>query len=342
MHFRFTGVLLRSILAVALVPLALAHVPLGVGENDSLRKAAHIDDPTKSWAIYDDIHFGGQAKYSPLELKMGERLHAGVFLARSDGFLPGMAAVGPGFGDEGYLPPFVEVPSGLGFVAVNGTLEGREYEPFTPAAYYRICQLDITVNQTGTYYIAVFEPDHAGDFGMAIGYIESFTVEEWLLIPFSVINIHLWEGQSPLLIFAPLVIVIVSTFAVIIWSKRRGKRVPSRASFWLGATVAALYFGTAGMTLLQMVMALSISSGSGAGGAVTLMFALIPIITGYLLLRQAFSEKRDLGARARTAVLGAVGLVFWAGLLIGPVLALVAAFLPRILDKQIGPSKATG
>jgi hypothetical protein len=343
MPFRFRWAILISILCITLMPLAQGHVPLGVGENDSISNAAHIGNPAKSWAIYDDIHHGGQAKYYRLELKMGERLYAGVFLARSDGFLPGMAALGPGFGNEGYIPPFVEVPAGDGYVAVNGTLNGREYEPFTPAAYYQICQLDITVNRSGTYYIAVFEPYQAGDFGIAIGYVESFTVGEWLLIPFSVIDIHLWEGQSPLLIFAPLIITVITVFAAIFWAKKRGRRVPSTARFWLGATAAALCFGTAVMTLLQMGMALSISSGSAAGGVVTLMFALVPMLVGYLQVRQAASEKRDLGARARMAVLGVIALAFWAGLLIGPVLAIVTAFLPwRVLDKQMGLSKRTG
>jgi hypothetical protein len=43
------------IIVFSLMPVALAHVPLGVGENDSLQNAARADNPTKSWAIYDDI-----------------------------------------------------------------------------------------------------------------------------------------------------------------------------------------------------------------------------------------------------------------------------------------------
>ena len=59
---------------------AVAHSPTTTGDNESLANAALVREPTKSWAIYSDIHKGGEARYYKLELKSGERLHAGIFL----------------------------------------------------------------------------------------------------------------------------------------------------------------------------------------------------------------------------------------------------------------------
>jgi hypothetical protein len=39
--------------------------------------------------------------------------------------------------------------------------------------------------------------------------VEEFKVDEWLLIHWSVVDIHLWARQSPACIVAPLAVVIV-------------------------------------------------------------------------------------------------------------------------------------
>ena len=320
--------LAMALVLLALAPgAALAHSPTSPGENEDLASAMLVREPTKSWAIYSEIHDGGGARYFKLELKSGERLYAGVFLNSDTGFLPRIAAMGPGFKNDSVLPDFVEVPAGYGHVVVNGTLEGREYEPFTPASYYQIGKVDIMVNRTATYYIAVFDPDRGGDFGVAIGYVESFTAEEWLLIPFSVINIHLWEGQSLALILAPLVLtVVIGAVAIARWGRRRGKW-PFSPRFWLGASVALLLIGTGAMTVLQMGMALAVSENP-AGGGVTAMFTAIPIALGAWALRQAYFGRRGIKARFWMALVGALGLVFWGGLVIGPALAFAYALLP--------------
>jgi len=221
----------------------------------------------------------------------------------------------------------VEVPAGYGHVVVNGTLKGRDYEPFTPASYYQIGKVDITVNRTATYYIAVFEPDRGGDFGIAIGYIESFTAEEWLLIPFSLISIHLWEEQPLLLVLAPLLLTIVLGPVALAWWGRRNGKWPFSPRFWLGASVALLLIGTGAMTVLQMVMALAISENP-AGGVVTAFFAAIPLALGFWALRLAYLGQSGTGARLRMALIGALGLLVWGGLVIGPVLAFVHSLLP--------------
>ena len=204
--------------------------------------------------------------------------------------------MGPGFANDSPLPAFVQVRAGYGHVVVNGTLKGRDYEPFTPASYYQIGNVDITVNRTGTYYLAVFEPDRGGDFGIAIGYVESFTAGDWLLMPFSLIGIHLWEGQPLLLVLAPLLLTIVTGAIALAWRGRRNGLWPFSPRFWLGASVGLLLIGTGSMTGLQMGMALAVSENP-AGGALTAIFVLLPIAWGSWTLFRAYSGKHDIGTR---------------------------------------------
>lgn len=270
-----------------------------------------------------------------LKMNAGERLHASIFLPQSGAFEPGLAVIGPGIVNKGALPDFVEIPQGYGYIAVEGAKHEREYEPFTPAAYYQTCRVDFTLNQSGTYYIAVFEAHHAGDFGLAIGHVESFTIIEWLMVPISVINVHLWEGQSPFVIFGPLIMTVFLVPAGLYIAKRRNMRIPSTISFGLVTVAASLSVGTAMMTALQMSMALSVSSGpSVAGGLVTALFIAIPLVIGLIMLMMAVSDKWTRIARIKLIILGIVGLTFWAGLLVGPILAIVTATMPQKVQRR--------
>jgi hypothetical protein len=309
---------------------ALAHVPLGAGENDSLERATSVENPTKSWAIYGDIDRAGQARYFKLQMNNGERLYASLFLSQSGAFSPGMVVMGPGLVTEGTPPSFVEIPHGDSFIVFEGSKDGRDYEPFTPAAYYQTCRVDIELNRSGTYYITVFDSNHTGDFGLAIGYVESFTIVEWLMVPFDVINIHLWEGQSPLLIFGPLIMTVLLVPSGLYIAKRRGARIPPTISFGLVTVAASLCIGTGMMTALQMGMALSISNGqSMAGGLMTAIFVSIPLVIGVMMIRLSMSGNWVPVTRVKLAIFGMIGMVFWAGLLAGPVIALMVAMLPK-------------
>jgi hypothetical protein len=77
-----------------------------------------------------------------------------------------------------------------------------------------------------------------------------------------------------------------------------------------------------------MLYALSIAPDMIA--LVTLMFALIPIILGYVILRTLLKKIENLKKTQRVVLVicGALGLVFWAGFLIGPILAILTACIP--------------
>jgi hypothetical protein len=99
--------------------------------------------------------------------------------------------------------------SGAGAMVITGTLPGKPtYEPFSPQPVYEVARFNVTIPEDGDYYLAVYGPE-AGEYSLAPGFLEQFTLSEWLLIPFSVISIYLWEGQSLSLIFAPFLIIVL-------------------------------------------------------------------------------------------------------------------------------------
>jgi hypothetical protein len=311
------------------IPSTLAHVPVESGDNDTLENALHVENPTKSWAIYDELEHGAEARYYKVELKKGERLKISVFTPEEDNFGPGIVVMGMNFPNETGVPDFVEIPEGYGAIVVPGERpEHAEYEPFTPSSSYRTAEFDETVNQSGVYYFAIFEPENHGKFGVAIGYIESFSVKEWLLIPFDVINIHLWEGQNIGIILAPLIIIFITGKIFLFYRRLKLNKSPQKLHEWLAGIAGLLYIGTGFMILLQMAIALS--KASSASVVVTLIFAGIPIILGYFILQFAIKgeTKLTISKRIKLLIFGALGLVFWAGLIVGPIVVIITSFLP--------------
>jgi hypothetical protein len=318
------------------MPIVNAHVPLESGDNDSLDHASYIKNPTKSWVIYDELEHIGKIRYYELELKKGERLKISVFTPDEGKFSPGIVVMGANFPDNSLVSQTIEIPEGFGTIIVQGERSKHaEYEPFTPSSSYRTAEFDEVVNESGKYYFAIFEFEHTGKFGAAVGYIESFSIDEWLLIPFDVINIHLWEGQSLELILAPLIIPLIIGLIIIIWRRIKLNTSPKNLHGWLGTVAGLLYMGSGFMILMQMGIALSRSEASAAVG-VTLMFAAIPIILGFLILLFSVKDEAKLMIRNRIKIFifGILGLIFWAGLIVGPIIIIVVSILPRKFKKN--------
>ncbi len=339
-HNSRVSIYLVLLAAVFLVPLVLAHSPLTPGDNESLETAALITDPTKSWAVYSELHEGGEAQYYRFEISEGQKIY--VMLLKStavedDDFLPGLVLMGPDIPIEGTVPDYVEVPQGARSMVVEGTQpSGATYEPFSPSSFYELAKIDLEAPATGTYYVAVYEPYRGGHYSIAVGEREEYTLSEWILIPVSLISVYQWGGYSLAVIFAPLVVVIALGLGFIVW--RQMKRGVSYGLFnWVGAIAGLLFLGTAAMTLLQMALALA-KTGIVSEVWLTVLFALGPVIVGivvlWLVLRS--SGKVNLRKRAELAILGVIALFVWAGLLVGPVLAVIASALPARSDKTPG------
>ena len=324
----FLGVIFLSLL---LVPAVQAHVPVTAADNEALETATFIHDPLKSWAVYGELRTGGVANYYRVEMEQGQRLHLLLFTPEEDVFNPRLVVMGPGIESQGSVPAAaIEVPGGAGVMVIAGErAEQASYEPFTPASYYELVDIDINVNASGTYYVAVYEPSQGGSYGLALGYQEEFGVTEWIQVPLDTIAIHQWEGQSLGFILAPLLGTVAAGFLVLFMRKKTGAFVLQSLFGWLGSCAGLLYLGGGAITLTQMVIALRRTTLTPSV-MLTLVFVLLPVIAGIALVRVATHTHDSVAPKTRVkmAVLGFVGLFIWAGLVIGPALAIVTSIVP--------------
>jgi hypothetical protein len=307
----------------SLIPISFAHVPLR-GEGYSLGDAAVIDDPLKSWVVYTEYK-DARPLYYQFNLSAGERLKAGL-LTVDKNFVPDLTIMGPGLPtdfDEEFRDEF-EIPEGYGLLHVHGEAqEHKEYEPFTPSSYYHVLSIDFAVNETGTHYLVVDSATGSGKVGVVIGYIESFTAYEWLRVPFDVAYVHHWEGQDYLLILLPMILVLGGGLLLNCYL---GKRKPdvTRTLAFVGSLA---YLGSAAIIFTQMIIGLF---GAAYDSLVLLtpIFILLPALLGYSILRKVRKEEWSKWQRARVLIYGLVGLAFWAGYIIGPMLIMISVLIP--------------
>jgi hypothetical protein len=306
-----------------MIPTSAAHVPLR-GEGYSLKDAAAVDDPLKSWVIYTEYR-DARPLYYKFNLSAGDRLKAGL-LTIDKAFVPDLTIMGPGLPvdfDEELRDEF-EIPEGYGLLHIHGEArEHKEYEPFTPSSYYQVLSVDFTVNETGTYYLVADSATGSGKVGIVIGYIESFTIIEWLRVPFDVAFVHHWEGQDYLLILFPMILVVFGGLLLNCYMRKTRFNV-RRMLLFVGALS---YFGSAATILTQMIIGL-LGATADLLILVTPIFILLPALLGYSILRKVRTEELTTWQRARVLFYGLVGVAFWAGYIIGPVLVVLSALVP--------------
>ena len=350
------------ILCLLLSSPAAAHVPLTPGGNTHIDDAFSVADPTKSWVIYGALSGGGDVRYYRMEMDAGDELRLSLFTPEGTAsFVPGLVVIGPDTEATGVLPPSVEMPhqddehrrqeemhdtggntAAYGAVVIEGTRPAAaEFEPFTPSALYPTADHSQKVTQPGIWYVAVYAPEASasgGNFGLAVGYREEFTLAEWLLVPFSVLGIHRWEGQSWVLILGPLAAVLGAGFGLIFRQRRRNKPngLPINGPFgWLAATAGLLFLGTGMMLLVQTGMALT-KTGMTAAVILPVVYITAAFLLGAVSLRAGL-RSRGWGLKndgVLMIVVGIVALVVWAGLIAGPVCAMAAGAGALLLGEK--------
>jgi len=224
----------------------------------------------------------------------------------------------------------VEKPAEARTFVVNGEQPAQAtFEPFSPSSFYSLADVTINAPATGTYYIAVFESTIGGHYGLAVGDRESYTLDEWILIPFNLLSIYQWEGQNIILVFAPMILTLVIGIGMMIL-RSKNKKTPRTPHGWIGSIAGLLFIGSGATILFQLAFSL-MKAPLGSEAAITIMFALIPILLGIGTLRLSWrvERKTDLKSRIYLAVLGVAALFAWAGLIIGSALAIIASALPR-------------
>lgn len=331
--FRCSGVILILLTAIyfLLIP-ALAHVPVFGEGGKSYETAIFIEDPAKSRVLYGQLA-AGDLRYYSFEMKQGDRIVLGLTVPveqGNQGFNPDLILMGPGLANEGKVPETLEVSKGYGVKVFPGDLpESPVYEAFTPSAFYSLASPDLKAPENGTYYAVVSSTKGIGNYGIVIGYGETFTLKEWISVPLNQIKIYLWEGQSLFLIFTPLGIILALGLLVIFFKR---EVVSGFNSARISGIFAGLFFlGTGLSFIFQMLISLSKSSYS-SDVFVTLFLILASLVLGITSLILGLKDE-DYGAKSTRKrlyflVIGVAGLLFWTGWFVGPLLAFEAAVLP--------------
>jgi len=269
-------------------------------------------------------------------MEQGQTLYLSLFIPiiyYEKGFMPSLIIMGSDITSQGTVPSFIEVPKGANFIVVEGQRpEYPIYEPFGPSSYYRLAEVRLIAPTTGTYYIAVYEPNQGGHFGLAIGYREEFTLTERVLIPINMIKVHQWEGQSLGFILAPMIGTLIIGFALLMVYRFRRVVSPQTAFGWTAALAGLFFLGSGAIHLTQMIVAL-INTHLSYEAVITILLFLPSIIFTIIAFRIALKDSQRVGIKKRIVmfIIGFLSLgmiLFNSGLLVGSFLAMIASILP--------------
>lgn len=321
-------------LSVLILPVG-AQVAIAANGNTNLTTAFFIDNATKTYAAYGILDAGKPA-YFRFSLNAGDRLDLSLMNAGPHSPVPNMVILIPGSaGVPEELPPDVEIPAGYDANRVNGHKPSMaEYDPFTPSVTYNVASCSTLVRTSGIYYVVLTSNENDTHYSLASGFKEEFSPTEWVLVPISTIRTYLWEGQPLLSILAPFLAVVV--LGIIVIARREHRRgAPAGPVFWLATIAGLMYLGGATMTLIQMLRVFKVT-GAQPSAVITIFFAAIVAVLGIFALRLGRGPvPRPCRDRIFLLLIGGFGLLFWAGLILGPACALISALVPdRLQDNR--------
>lgn len=324
---------LGFIVAFSLIQTVAAHVPLFMEGGHTLEEAVVIENPTKSWVIYSMIDEVAEPHYFYFEMQAGERIRLILHVPVPDGlqgFRPRLALMGEGLTNLSTPPDYLEIPTGVGVMILEPTTPHPEYEGFTPTSFYKLYDLDITAPTTGQYYLAYYEPTRTGNFAVAIGYQEVFTVTEWINVPFSVLVTHLWNYQSPFTLIVPVLITLLIGYVLLYW-RYPALRTRDQILAWLGISAGLLFITSGVFIFYQMGIAL-LQVPANVQIGITIAFGLLPVLLGLFTIRSCLSAEWTRNPRQLLLliILGILALFFWAGWILGPSLLLITAIIASI------------
>jgi hypothetical protein len=321
------------------LPSASGHSPIISGDNRNLDEAMVIPDPTKSWAIYGELHGEREVHYYRFVIEKGQRISINLMKSTNEEnkeFMPVFVLAGPGLIGQGNVPDYVELPAGAGAVVVAGRQpEEATYEPFSASSFYELAELDIPAPESGSYSIAVYGLGRGGHYSLALGGREVYSLTEWILIPMSLISIYQWEGQSLLIIFLPIIATLAISMGLMFWWKREW--IPVSLFEWTGMLAGLLFLGTGFMVLFQMLLALS-HTEMVSEVVITSILALLSILLGIAVTRIIMKNRKKVDTRKRIylVILGIIALFVWSGFLVGPVLAVMASLMSDRKPEPLG------
>ena len=337
-----------ALLVLVPVGTAFAHAPVFPGENHSPATAYHIDDPVKSWAIYDELDHLDEGEYYEFSMSRGEKIQLALLTPESpaeSGFLPSFALLVPEMTQGDEAPDHIEVPAGYGATIIEGRDPGSaEYEAFSPGWYYEVASMTTDAPADGTYYVVVFgsmqneeartnedDENHgqgAARYGLVVGYAESFTPLELIMVQYSVQKVYAWEGQNQFVALLPIILVLVIG-GILLYLRGRKGRAPKGISKWLASFAGLAFLGSGVSILYQMFLTFSVTGLSGQA-MITLILFVLSVILAVVTLLYALRDKPILTTRRRIGLVitGLIALFLWSGLYLGTALAIAAALVP--------------
>jgi hypothetical protein len=339
---RFVPIILIAVWVLVSPAIALAHSPVFPEGNHSPATAYQIDDPAKSWAIYRELeHDIGD--YYTFTVSQGDRIQLSLLVAESPStseFLPSLTLLVPGLTQKDSLPAYVEVPANYGTILVNGTDPGEAtYEAFSPGWFYEVGNLNINAPTDGTYLVAVFNPEHnhhqeTASYCLVVGYLESFTPLEIILVPYSAQEIYRWEGQNQFVALLPIILTLIIGGAILYWRRRRYK-APQGVSKWLAVFAGLAFLGSAVSMIYQVLLTFTVTGVTGEA-LITLILIIISIALAVFPLMYAIRSKTTLTPwrRGVLILIGIIALFLWSGMYVGPALAISAALVPPYAVKK--------
>lgn len=307
-----------------------AHIPKVPEDGTTLATATEIVDPWKSWFYYSELDTG-VAHYYSFEVTAGERIRFMLNVPIPEGnrgFTPNLVLMGSGVTDQGTPPVFLEIPGGAGVMVLeSGSLEA-DYEGFTPLSQYTTVNLNMTAPATGIYYIAIFDETTGGRYALVTGYVEAYSVLEWILVPIMAISIIMWSGQNLFFILTPM---LLSLILGLVYLLRRHRSVFSRARVLtlIGTIGGLLFLGSSFSFFTQMTFAL-LQAPYNWTVMVSLIFATIPLILGIAVLQTVHSEdwSSQRGKKILLIILGFISPFVWTGYYLGSILVFCAGLVP--------------
>ena len=319
MHLFIRCILLMLTLCL-LSAIGSAHVPEIAGGQVTV-----VPDAAKSYAWYGILEDGDDVNIYLLTVEEGGDIRISLSTPDRE-TAPALALTGPGIDGAAPLPGGIVLPKGQGSIVIPADRQAvASYEPFTPMALYERASLSIRAPVAGEYPVLVSGDE--GRYTLATGYLEEFSIAEWVLVPVQVLSVRIWQGQPLPLVLLP---VIGSVAAGIIWFRKRTDGIRLWPGAWLLAVAGFSYIGSAILIIAEMILAGMVTGPDGAM-IVTVFFAALPLVIGYLMVRNAGRLIGPPSLRDRGVILlyGILGFVFWAGVIIGPMLAIAAACMPE-------------
>jgi len=147
------------------------------------------------------------------------------------------------------------------------------------------------------------------------------------ILPAGVLDTGVGAEQSIITVLATSLAIVILGFILI--ARREQKRGTHRPlCFWLATSAGLFYLGGSAVILVQLLRKIN-ATGISPLIPFTFLYALIPAALGIWAIRIArYPVPGSPRERILLALIGLLGILFWSGFLIGPVIALCAAIVP--------------